>query len=110
LRAAKPELLALLRPIATTWDDATIARFTARRDRLMRWGWPEVSAEEVAERLTRRDRENEAGDLDDRVSCVECSNFVRGRCIRHRQAGISADVGRDIAGRLQRCPAFESQP
>jgi hypothetical protein len=108
LRAAKPELLALLRPLAPSWwgwDDATIARFISRRNRLLRLGWLAENAEAVADRLARRDEEG-----DDRVACVECANLVRGRCTRHRQAEIGAEVGRDLASRLQRCNAFKAQP
>lgn len=87
-----------------TWADADIARFTARVHRLLRWGWPESEAEALAERLTQRERNG----ADDRVSCAgECAHYRPGRCRNHRPAGLqSADVGRDLAGLLQRCPGF----
>ena len=125
LRAAKPELLALLKnsgqqcqegqgsqenqwcqlgPLADVWTDFDIARFLTRRDRLMRWGWSDADAEAQADRLTRRDREG-----DDRVSCAgDCANYRPGRCANHRLAGLhSAVVGRDLATMLQRCPGFK---
>jgi hypothetical protein len=84
------------------WDDADIARFLARRHRLMRWGWAEPEAEALAERLVLRDRER-----DPRVACADCTHYRPGRCSNHRRAGLlSAEVGRDLAGRLQRCPGF----
>ena len=114
LREAKPELLALLRDVARTldlpgsaavaWTDAEIARFTERRARLMRWGWPEAEAEKLADRLLRRDREP-----DDRVSCIDCTHYWPSRCGNHGHAGLQApDVGRDLASLLQRCPGFQS--
>jgi len=88
---------------AVAWTDADIARFLARRDRLMRWGWSETEAEALAERLVLRDR-----DADSRVSCTECRHYSPGSCANHRRAGISAPyVGRDLAGMLQRCPGFQ---
>lgn len=92
-----PEFLAL-----AAWTDADMARFTARRDRLMRWGYREADAEALAERLTLRDRSG-----DDRVSCTECKGYRPGHCGNHRAARLhSAEVGRDLAGLLQRCPGF----
>ena len=86
------------------WTARDIARFLARRDRLMRWGWTESEADAVAARLTRRDLE--AGD--DRVACIACRHYEHGRCAQHRAAGLQADaVGRDLAVLPQRCPAHE---
>lgn len=91
-------------PAAVAWTDADIARFLDRRTRLMRWGWAESEAETLADRLVRRDREQ-----DDRVNCTDCANYRPGRCGNHRRAGLqSPDVGRDLAMLLQRCPGFES--
>jgi hypothetical protein len=91
---------------AEAWTDADIARFLARRDRLLRWGWLESEAENLAGRLTLRDREG-----DDRVSCADCKHYRPGRCGNHRRAGLNvADVGHDLAGRLQRCPGFGQTP
>lgn len=85
---------------AVAWTDGDIARFIARRARLLRWGWAEPDAETLAERLVKRDRER-----DDRVSCAECQHYRPGRCGNHRRAGLhSPDVGRDLMALLQRCP------
>ncbi|MBX9793385.1 MAG: hypothetical protein K2Y02_03710 [Burkholderiaceae bacterium] len=87
------------------WTDADIARFLDRRARLMRWGWAETEAETLADRLVRRDREQ-----DDRVSCTDCRHYRPGRCGNHRRAGLTmADVGRDLASLLQRCPGWEAR-
>ena len=89
---------------AVAWTDGDIARFISRRARLLRWGWGEPNAEALADRLTRRDR---AAD-DDRVSCTDCRHYRPGRCGNHRRAGLNvADVGRDLAGLLQRCSGFD---
>lgn len=112
LLEAKPELLALLRGEtnaakahdgdAIGWTDADIARFRVRRARLMRWGWPEAEAEMLADRLVQRDREH-----DERVSCTDCRHYRPGHCGNQRRAGLNAaDVGRDLAATLQRCPGF----
>jgi hypothetical protein len=92
-----------LAPVA--WTDGDIARFLDRRARLLRWSWPDAEAEELAERLTLRDRSG-----DDRVSCTDCQHYRPGRCRNHRRAGLhSAELGRDLAGLLQRCPGFQSE-
>ena len=115
LRDAKPELLALLKGTrahehltAVCWTDDNIERFQCRRDRLMRWGWAEPEAEALAERLVKRDREQD----DDRVSCADCRHYRPGRCGNHRHAGLrSPDVGRPLVALLQRCPGFaNNQP
>lgn len=95
----RPEALDLA---AVAWTDADIARFIDRRARLMRWGWLEAEAEKLADRLVQRDR-----DIDDRVSCIDCTHYRPGRCGNHRHAGLHArDVGRDLASLLQRCPGY----
>ena len=92
---------------AVAWTDADIERYLLRLDRLLRWGWLELEAEKLAERLVRRDREG-----DDRVSCAgECTHYRSGRCGNHRSAGLqSADVGRDLASMLQRCSGASMCP
>jgi hypothetical protein len=73
-----------------------------RLARLLRWGWPLAEAQALAARLARRDA------TDDRVVCVECSNYRPGRCTRHRAAGLlTADVGRELAALPQRCAAYK---
>jgi TubC N-terminal docking domain len=98
LRSAKPELLALLA------DDAE--RSARTRARLLRWGWPADEADAMAQRLARRDSA-----CDDRVSCAgDCAHYRPGRCGNHKRAGLaSAEVGRDLAGLLQRCPGFRRE-
>lgn len=97
--AEKPETLDLA---AVAWTDADIARFADRRARLLRWGWPELEAEKLADRLVRRDREADA-----RVSCTECQHYRPGRCGNYKAAALtSADVGRPLATLLQRCGGF----
>ncbi|RTL08575.1 MAG: hypothetical protein EKK62_06900 [Acidimicrobiia bacterium] len=84
------------------WTDGDIAAFLARRARLVRWGWPVADAERLAERLVIRDREADA-----RVSCADCQHYRPGRCANHAGAGLHApEVGRVLAGLLQRCPGF----
>ena len=88
-------------PATMVRPDDSKSAFLERRARLLRWGWNEVDAEALADRLTMRDQ------YDDRVSCIDCRHYRPGRCGDHRRAGLNAaDVGRDLAGMLQRCPAF----
>ena len=71
--------------------------------RLLRWGWPRAVAEATAERIARRDAD------DDRRACIECAHYAPGRCTAHRAAGLGTDiVGRDLAALPQRCAAFEA--
>lgn len=96
----------LSHPHGWGWGNEDIGRFLARRARLQRWGWPADQAEALADRLTCRDV---AGD-DDRVSCTDCRHYRPGRCSNHRSAGLhSAELSRDLAGLLQRCPGFHSE-
>jgi hypothetical protein len=122
IRAHKPDLLALLstraaRPYRLTkaqadaaharpWDDAAIARFVTRVGTFLRRGLNATDADDLAERLHLRDVQG-----DDRRLCLECACYRTGRCSNHQRAGLhSADVGRDLATRLQRCPGFEAEP
>lgn len=91
---------------AVAWTDADITKFVGRRSRLLRWGWGVPDAEALADRLARRDR---SGDL--RVSCTECRHFRPSLCANHADAGLGTkEVGRDLAGLLQRCPGFGAKP
>ena len=84
--------------------DAVRERFEARLARLIRWGWPEVEATALAERLTGRDQ----AWRDNRRSCAECRYASPGRCANHRRAGLTRpEVARDWMALLQRCPGFE---
>lgn len=88
--------------VAVAWTDADIGRFVERRDWLVRWGWSSANAEALADRLVRRDRSG-----DTRVSCVECQHYRPGWCANHVAAELgTAEVGRDLAGLLQRCPGY----
>ena len=94
VRDTKSELLALLGEAPTA--------VAARRERLLRWGWPAAEAEALAERLALRDHEPDGG-----ASCVDCLHYRPGRCSNHRRAALqSTEVGRDLAEMRQHCPAF----
>ena len=61
--------------LASCWDDAEMAAFTARTARFALLG--RADADELAERLTQRDR-----DGDDRRLCLECTWLgEKGRCL-----------------------------
>lgn len=84
------------------WDDGEIAAFTTRVVKFMRAGISVSAADDLAERLTLRNREG-----DDRRACAECRHCRSGRCGNHERAGLcTPDVGRDLAVMLQRCPGF----
>lgn len=101
VREFRPVLLALLAGDEAR-TDGEAARFLDRRARLLRWGWAADDAEKLAERLAQRDRE-----ADPRVSCADCRHYRPGRCGNHQRAGLqAAELGRDLAGMLQRCPGF----
>lgn len=84
-----------------SWSDAEIQTFTMRRDRLLRWGYSEQEADNLAERLTLRDREQ-----DDRSLCAECRHGRLRRCpdgaplpgdVLHRCAGFAPHDRADMA-------------
>lgn len=120
IRDHRAELLALLdgdagsrhlKPAAArepvtreSWTEAEISVFIDRYERLLRWGWSEIEAENLAERLVWRDR-----DADDRVVCAECRYYRGERCGNHKDAILNvADRGRNLAGLLQRCAGFRT--
>lgn len=89
---------------AVAWTEADIATFLEYQSRLLRWGWSVVDAEQLADRLVQRDRGGDA-----RRACVECRQYRPGRCGAFRVAGLrTADIGRDLAVLLQRCPGFSA--
>lgn len=115
LREAKPDLVVLLRdpaqrPLAPAWwgwDDEAIARFEARRDRLVRWGWPDQQAEDLAERLHMRDAH-----ADHRALCLECRHLsgtlASGwRCGNHKAANVSRELAGELVTMFQDCPGFQ---
>ena len=85
---------------AGAWDDAEISAFSARVLLFIRRGVDADAADNLAERLTLRDREG-----DERRVCFECSNYLRSRCLKPKVAGVGAELGR-LAHTLQRCVAF----
>ena len=86
------------------WDDAEIQAFTTRVMLFMRRGANTTDADDLAERLTLRDRE-----ADDSRLCLECRHYRPNHCSNHVNAGLRvADLGRDLATTLQRCSGFQS--
>ncbi len=117
LRAAKPELLALLngRPYrlsqaeadaahAEPWSDSTCGRFVARVALFMRGGINATDADDLAERLHLRDMQD-----DDRHLCLECRHLAGRRCCNLGVAGVGRDLPGETVFMLQRCPGFEVQ-
>lgn len=85
------------------WDDAEIRKFTMRVIGFMRRGINPTDADDLAERLILRDREQ-----DDRRMCVECSHLgERGRCLAAAERLQDADRRLEpVPTILQRCDAF----
>ncbi len=84
------------------WDDAEIAAFTARTERFALLG--RADAEDLAERLTLRDR-----DRDDRRLCLECTWLGdTGRCLAAATGRIPGADRRlePVQTILQRCLGF----
>ena len=80
-----------------------VETFTVRVLLFMRRGMQVRQAEELADKLKRRDRQS-----DDRRACIECQRLNAARaCTAWRQAAIGRpQVGGDLLTLLQRCPAF----
>jgi hypothetical protein len=76
-----------------------------KRENIFRFrGWD--SAEAVADRLVRRDREN-----DDRVICLECAHYTKRWCVNAKAAELSPTksstrIAIDLISLLQHCPGF----
>lgn len=127
LRAAKPELLALLtrRPAAEPqqgrgpyrlskaeadaahaepWGDAAVGRFVARVGLFMRRGINATDADDLAERLHLRDVQG-----DDRRLCLECTHLSNRRCGNQRVASAGRDLPETYVVQLHRCPGFEAR-
>jgi len=89
---------------ADAWSADTIGAFIVRRDAFLRRGYGTDDADDLAERLTLRDREQ-----DGRRMCVECSHLgERGRCLA-AAGGQLPDADRrlePVPTILQRCEAF----
>ena len=93
---------------ARPWSDAMVLRFQARHDRLVRHGFGNDDATDLAERLALRD-----GDADDRRMCAGECRHLSGRvgafrCGNSSPAGLVGDrsIGTDLAVMLQRCGGF----
>jgi hypothetical protein len=87
---------------APCWDDAEISAFTTRAERFALLG--RADAEDLAERLTQRDR-----DGDDRRLCLECTWLGdTGRCLAAATGRIPGADRRlePVQTVLQRCEAF----
>lgn len=89
------------------WDDAEIDAFLRRKARFTHMGRT-ADAENLAERLTLRDRQR-----DDRRLCLECAALVdNGRCGAAAR-GRLPDTSRQFEPMptiLQRCPGFALAP
>ncbi len=118
IKAHKPELIAILRqqrpPISLPppvlalcgLDDAEIDRMVRYMGMAQRQGFNPDEAEEIADRLTLRDRQ-----LDDRRMCIECRHLEStGRCAYARAGRLAgADRGFEpFKTDLIRCHGFRS--
>jgi hypothetical protein len=87
------------------WSEAEIAAFVARVALFLRRGMPAADADDLAERLTLRDRNG-----DDRGMCVECRFLERsGGCAEARAGRLYGFDRRyePLRTVLQRCESFE---
>lgn len=80
-----------------TWTDDETALCDARAQAFMAKGIPAQSADVLASRLMRRDRQ-----LDDRRSCAECASFHGGHCLKR-----ITPIGETTVYTLHRCRGFE---
>lgn len=89
---------------AGAWDDAEVSAFATRVLILLRRGIGADDADDLAERLTLRDREG-----DDRRMCVECSHLSDGgRCLADAAGRVHGADRRlePVTTILQRCETF----
>jgi hypothetical protein len=99
---------------AWPWTDAAIARFQTRAGRFIALGYSGQDAEDLAERLTLRDVEEDA-----RGCCLECLALsgYRGngfRCSVPDRAGLTGGrersaLGADFVVMLQHCPGLRTR-
>lgn len=87
-------------PRGDAWNAQEIDRFEARLALLTDQGLNLGEAEELAEMLVQRDR-----DQDERRLCLECVHYRRGRCSNWQAAGVPQELG-ELTNKLQRCPGF----
>ena len=62
-----------------------------------------ANAEQLADRLVRRDREG-----DDRVMCIECLHMKVMICHNSKEAGMHPMLGGNFVDQLQRCKGFSN--
>jgi hypothetical protein len=91
-------------PNGPAMNGQEIAVFNQRENIFIAHGWD--AAEAVADRLVRRDREN-----DDRVVCLECVHYTKRWCANAKAAELSptkssTQIATDFIPLLQRCPGF----
>lgn len=137
LRAAKPDLLALLTmpntAMTSTMTVVLNSAMNGRPHRLLQAeadaahaeSWDNAAIGRFVARvslfLRRGVNATDADDLaerlhlrnmqdDDRHLCLECKHFAGRRCGNHKAANLhSPEVGRDLAAMLQRCPGFDPE-
>ena len=97
-------------PHSSAWNTGEIEQFNRRAALFVRRGANDVQAEALADRLVRRDREE-----DDRHLCHECRHLRGGLpgwiCGNGAAAGIAvsgwgAGLPAQLVAQLQRCPGF----
>jgi hypothetical protein len=98
-------------PHSSAMNGAEIETFTARRYQFTYKGLPSAEAEALADKLVRRDREQ-----DDRRVCLECKHLAgyapaSWRCLNWQAAGIAtrssdSQLPADFVVQLQRCDGF----
>lgn len=90
---------------APGWDDAEIDRFQTRHARFIRLGIADQDADDLAERLTLRDR-----GCDDRRMCLECRELaLSGQCSAAARGGMPGVDRRmePVPDILMRCQCFK---
>jgi hypothetical protein len=93
-------------PNGPAMNGQEISVFNQRENLFIARGWD--AAEAVADRLVRRDREN-----DDRVVCLECVHYTKRWCDNAKAAKLSpskssTQIATDLITLLQRCPGFHA--
>lgn len=89
----------------TPWTEAEIKRFNLRVGMFTRRGLEDLKAEEIADRLARRDQEK-----DDRRMCIECDFLQKtGDCFKATKdlSNPNGPTHFPVKTILQRCTAFK---
>lgn len=94
---------------AYAWDDATIARFQARRRHIRRRGFTERDAADLAERSHLLDVQAEG-----RALCLTCRHMAGAvatgwRCGNHRAADVARDLAPELVTQAQRCAGYQPE-